>query len=193
MAIHNYNDITDELPPTEGDFASWRGTVSWRVLTAGYMEAKVWKDTPLDQPLHRQQRHEWAKQGRGAELTNYYSGENPPNARFIAIVGHGTAWDREAYPDFDHLHETALIFVTVPDSNIHWMDPGDWTQEELFAELEKLGEQPIGLAFANAGPVVVSANVPPDVLKRFCDVESARDASLDLLEPYILKAWERSP
>lgn len=187
VTIHNYHDFVAALPPTKGPFVQWQGDCSWRVLTLAYREGKVWRETPLDEPLARQQRHDWAASTkRGAELTTVFSGNNPPNTKFIAIAGEGTAWDRDAYPTFDDLPDTALMIVTVPESNIHWMDPGDWTTDELFSNLKQLGDEPIALGFADAVCIVVPADISPEILRKFCDVESARSASRDLLAPYKL-------
>ncbi|HVS40211.1 MAG TPA: hypothetical protein VMS17_31930, partial [Gemmataceae bacterium] len=132
---------------------------------------------------------------------NYIDRSRPGDkARFVAVVGPGTAFGDGKPWRFDELPDNALLVVEVRGCQAHWMEPGgDLDIRTMPHEIG--GEGCIGpaggdrpefyIGFADKSVWLLRAEAPFKVLSRFFRVEEARQQDRDsALGPYAIQIWK---
>ncbi len=206
-------DFDDRLPTAVIRDAHGKPQSSWRFVTAamllndkvqtGYYGQDCRGSLPWDAPENRRYLDGPYREYAGSPLS-YIDASRPGNkARFVAVVGPGTAFDDEKPWRFDELPDNALLVVEVRGCQAHWMEPGgDLDVRTMPHEIG--GEGCIGPAggerpefyvgFADGSVWLLRANVPFEVLSRFFGVEEARQEDRDsALGPYTINVWKCGP
>ena len=200
----------DRLPPAVVRDAEGKPMSSWRFVTAaqllndrvqtGYYGQDCRGDLPWDSRDNRRYLNGPYRDYAGSP-PSYINSSRPGNkARFVAVVGPGTAFDDGKPRRLDELPANALLVVEVRGCQAHWMEPrGDLDVRTMPEEIG--GEGCIGPAaggrrefyvgFADRSVWLLRADIPFEVLSRFFTVEEARRQDRDLtLGPYAIQVWK---
>lgn len=71
-----------------------------------------------------------------------------PMTNYVAIVGPGTVWPDEGWTRLKVPRENVntLMIVEVPETDIHWLEPRDWTIDQLIKALRSSDEPFLAIA-----------------------------------------------
>ena len=130
MALHQYHDIYDSLPPAYLADENGKPMHSWRVLILPFLdEEKLYKkyrfDEPWDGPNNRK------LHDKMPEVFRCPFDKNEHDERFtnyVAVLGEKTAWPFEKPVKFDEITDglsNTIFVLEMKDSGIHWMEPRD--------------------------------------------------------------------
>jgi len=151
FALAAYHEDHGAYPPAF--LADEKGTPihSWRVLLLPYLDHKELYekyrfDEPWNGPRNRRLAGElgtyqqtFSSSVRGKEIPFFtcpgqHDVENSTFTNYVAIVGPGTAWPNPNEPlsnkNIDP-QSSALRFIEIHNSDIHWMEPRDITLDDL--------------------------------------------------------------
>ncbi len=128
-ALLKYEQAHGHLPPAVAADRQGQATASWRVRILPYMEhPDEYKAYNFREPWNGPNNSKLV--GVVAKFWCCPAGistAGPPMTTYVAVTGPGTVWE-------DHCSTAKLprvMVVEVPNSKINWMEPRDWTLEEV--------------------------------------------------------------
>jgi len=189
LAIHNFEDVYQRLPPAVRTDKAGRPLSSWRFHVLPFVEAimmEVHYDDRWDDPTNR-----WVS-SRPFHVYCWSSGKGLPESlhtNVVAITGPGTAFDADRVTRLRDLDSDTILAIAIADSGIHWMEPGDLAIDQVPESITQ-GVEGYGVhvLFADASVWMLRPDVPLEDLKQFFTIEGARRYDRDeVLGPYALR------
>lgn len=185
LGLANFFDAHSRFPPFALTNADGEPLASWRVEILNWVDAgppKVLQGRWSD-PANRQLREQaiWL-----------YCFSRNPSTNLMAISGPGTPF-QASYEENAEIDLDAILLVEVKYSEIHWMEPGDFSLDKLAAMKketpagEVFGVHPEGfhVAFWDGEVWFLSRKTPMGLLRRFVTVDGAAEHDRDdLLSEY---------
>lgn len=136
LALENYHDTYDTLPPAYVVDADGRPLYSWRVLLLPYLEEKtLYAQFHLDEPWDSPHNLALAKQ-----LPSLFECPSHPRTPgrtitpYVAIVDQDSLWPGETALTLQDVTDgtmNTLAVVEWPESDIVWTEPRDLTRKTL--------------------------------------------------------------
>jgi hypothetical protein len=129
LALQNYHDDYQSLPPAYIADAAGRPMHSWRVLILPYLEQKALYDKydfnepwngPNNSKLHNELRV-FCCPSRSAPYENR-------DTNYVVVAGTETAWPGDKAVGFGNITDgpsNTILVVEITNSGIHWMEPRD--------------------------------------------------------------------
>ncbi|QDU05519.1 hypothetical protein V6x_52570 [Gimesia chilikensis] len=108
----------------------------------------------------------------------------------FAVGGPDTAFDQINPTPAKSLPQNLILFADVYESNTHWMQPGDFSIENIPEKVNVPGGfgsslyRGFNVVFVDGQIWHLQDDVPLNLLIRFCTITDAKKTSRDLLEPY---------
>jgi hypothetical protein len=208
--LSSYSAAYDRLPPAVIRDREGQPQSSWRFATAamllndavqtGYYGQDCRGDLPWDCPENRRYLDGPYRDYGGSPLS-YIDPSRPGNkARFVAVVGPGTAFDDDQPHRIEEVPGNALLVVETRGCRAHWMEPGGdldiRTMPRVIGADGGIGPATGGrpefyIGFADRSVWLVRSDVPFETLSRFFTIEEARQQDRDLvLRPYANQVWK---
>lgn len=140
LAIHNYHDTYQSLPPAYTVDENGNRLHSWRTLILPYMEASSLYSSidfskPWDDPANAQ-----ARQSEIAAYRCPSRNLGPGMTNYLAPSAPGTAFPGSEPVTFDDITDgtsnTIMVIEVDDEMAVHWMEPNDITPDE-FVEMLK--------------------------------------------------------
>jgi hypothetical protein len=207
--LHAYSDINNRLPPPTIADADGQPLFSWRFATAAlllgdpvqcgfYDQApdirKSW-DAAENRRYQRPPHRDYA----GSPASYLDGTRDGGRARFVAVIGPGTAFEEGPRLKMDQLPGDALLVVETRGCPVNWMQPGGDLDVRTVPQQIGVdgGIGPVGdgaqafyVGFADRSIWLLRTDVPFGTLAKFFSVKAAepRDREADL-EPYAVKVW----
>jgi hypothetical protein len=138
LALQNYERVYDALPPICLKDVEKKPTQSWRALIFPYLETQSLKQVDLSQPWDSEDNHkiidnvpqrDWGWFARD----RIPSEQHPPVTHIVALLGKDSIWDANTGlpkgPTCKNLN--AILLISIPESDIHPLEPRDITESEL--------------------------------------------------------------
>jgi hypothetical protein len=133
LAILNYHEIHDRLPPPWGADEAGVPLYSWRAIVFALLEGNrmlaVQRDEPWDSNANRKLLLDFD------EFQNW--GTTPSIAgetHYFAVVGPGTVWDPEAsavtLDDITDGLDSTILLISAPNRGIRWSEPRELSLDE---------------------------------------------------------------
>jgi hypothetical protein len=147
LAVHNYHDINNAIPPAFTVDANGKPLHSWRVLILPYIEEyAMYKNIRLNESWDS----EYNKQFHDKMPAIYRSPTDQSGQKrdtvYCAIVGKDTVFKEDGKKiTFNHVTDgtsNTIIFVE-RQTPVCWMKPEDITQEDAFKGINKGGDKGI--------------------------------------------------
>jgi hypothetical protein len=190
LALHNYHDVYDSLPPTYVADKNGKPMHSWRVLILPYMEQKALYDQyRFDEPWDGPNNSKLAGQIKRA-FSCPSEPHKPGSAAsletdYVAIVGDHTAWQGEKALDFTAFKDgtaNTIFIVEVHNSGIHWMEPRDLHVSQMATVINAKHGQGIGsphphgaqVGMADCAIKFLSDDTPADVLQELITIDDGK-------------------
>jgi hypothetical protein len=204
-----YADLYQGLPPptiTDPDgrpLYSWRfGTVALNLnaqMHVGFYGQTARLDKAWDSPENRRYHSAPYSDLPGGPAEQIDATRPGGKARFVAVVGPGTAFDDAKRWKFEELPGDVLLVVEATGCPVHWMQPGGdvdvRTVPRQIGVVGGVGPAADGgrefyVAFADGSIRLLRSDVPFETLAKFFPVTAAgpRDRDADL-GPYTVKSW----
>jgi hypothetical protein len=189
LAIHNFHETYDRLPPAVRTDKAGRTLSSWRFQILAFLEAimmEVHYDDRWDDPANR-----WLS-SRPHHAYCWWSGKEVPDplhTNVVAITGPGTAFDGDRVVRLRDLDSDTILAIEIANSGIHWMEPGDLPIDQV-PESITLGVEGYGVhvLFADGAVWMLRPEVPLEDLRKFFTIEGATQYDRDeVLGPYALR------
>jgi prepilin-type processing-associated H-X9-DG protein len=184
LALQNYHDTFQSLPPAYIADADGKPMHSWRVLILPFLEAnnpqqmalakkydfnEPWNG-PNNSKLHKEVMDVFRCPSRPGKQSN-------TETSYVVVRGTQTAWPGEKAIGFksvtDGASETILV-VEMADSGIHWMEPRDLEMDKMAMAVNSPDGRGISSAHPNVAMAVffdghtaaIPKNTPPETLRR---------------------------
>jgi len=222
LALRQCHEVRRRFPPAH----SMRGDhppVSWRIHVLAYADLRYLYDRyDVDEPWDGPENSTladcrppvyWSDFGRGKRYTRegtLLDAEGRPllkdcETAFVAVTGPETAWfdpKGTRLRDVTDGPEDTIVLLEVPNSGIHWMEPRDFTWEDVAARM-KPGAEPslftrrvveqtfltrkeisgTHAVLADGGVIFLPANITPEQLRALITANGGEEIDLrDLLE-----------
>lgn len=174
MAVANYHDAHQSIPPAYLADAKGRPRTSWRIVLLPYLEqddlhkrydfAEAW-DGPNNRALAPQMPKTFAFHDSyqpGLTTTNY-----------LAVVGRETVWPEKATRTFKDVKDgtsSTILIVENRGEGIHWMEPRDLS----FAGMSFKVNDPAGVSSKYLDPAVVMLDGSLHKLKKDLAAETLK-------------------
>lgn len=176
LAIHNYHDVYEMLPPSEIRDAQGRVMASWRLRIGPFIEASgLWSCS----------RQNWSHPDSYAWLLIpplvYCFGESvrkdPPfETNVVAVTGPGTALEANRSYSLADLPPKTVLAIEIKESGILWPEPRDLDIREV-SESILAGIDGSGVLVLHADGSVgwVAKDMPVERFKALCTIEGGKD------------------
>lgn len=168
LAMHNYHENYNALPPAYTVDADGNKLHSWRTLLLPFMEQQnLYNQLKLDEPWDSP-----TNQSVGSNTIYSYTRDGiETNTDYVLITGPGTLFeDSKAIRLAEVLDGTSntIMIVEVVNSDISWMEPRDFTIDEFLANVAG-GTTPFpggrNVALADGSVRFLSSSMPTDQLR----------------------------
>jgi hypothetical protein len=145
LALYNYEHSHGTLPPICLKDEQGKPIQSWRALILPYLEFQSLKglhlSQPWDSPANREimakvPRHDWAWFARDFTPAD----QDPVVTHLVALVGKDSIWDSTTGLPKRRKSPHDVWLISIPESDIHPLEPRDVTEEELRTRIER-GEE----------------------------------------------------
>ena len=139
VALHNYEQAYGTLPPLFVCNKQGKPIHSWRALIVPYIEFESLKRLDLSQPWDSQYNRGVANSIAPGEWDRWAGGVGferlPVSTCILALLGKDSIWDPTTGLPKGTLRRNpdAILLVSVPESDIHPLEPRDITEEEVQA------------------------------------------------------------
>ena len=142
LALENYEAANGSLPPLFLRDGRGRPIQSWRALVVPYIEMVSLRELDLSQPwdsagnrkiIDQVPQREW-----GWFARDIVPDSPPPLTYLVAWTGTDSLWDAKIGLPKGAIRENpnAVLLISVPESNIHPLEPRDLTEEQVRALVE---------------------------------------------------------
>jgi prepilin-type processing-associated H-X9-DG protein len=141
IALHNYHDVNEAMPPAAVVDKKGKPMLSWRVMILPYIEQdKLYKQFHLDEPWDSEHNKQFIdKMPKTYALPNMMS--KPGHTHYRVFVGNGALWDWIQGAKFadisDGLSNTWMVVEA--EEGVPWSKP-DELEFDPNKELPKLGK-----------------------------------------------------
>lgn len=196
MALHNYHDAYDCLPPAYTTNNEGRPAHSWRVLILPFFEDDVLTTLhgryKFDEPWDGPNNSKLADQIPGIYTCPGFEhhfkqhGLQAPNvkrlANYVAITGPHTVFEGtgslavKMIPDGT---SSTLMIAETSNRSVHWMQPDDISVDEFIADLQQT-ESPnyavhlgggLHVGFADGSMRFIRSNTLIEILRAICTID----------------------
>ena len=142
LALQNYEAEHGKLPPLTLRNKQGEPNFSWRGLILPYLESDFFKQIDLSQPWNSERNRkvveaiplrEWTWFARDRDVK-----ESPAATHIMAYLGPNSMWDgTTGLPKGKtEEHPKAILLISIPQSQIEPLQPGDITEEEVRTLIE---------------------------------------------------------
>jgi len=175
LALRNFHDTYERLPPAVRTDDAGRPLASWRFQILPFLES-IMLDVDFD--------------GRWYDLANRWLCSQPayvycwsPDEAFptclhtnlVAVVGLGTAFDSNRNTSLDEIDADTILVIEIAESNTHWMEPGDLHIDAVPPSITRGFEgNGVNVLFADGSVWFLGPDVPFDDLKKFFTIDGAK-------------------
>lgn len=207
--LNDYSQMKNRLPPPTITDADGRPLFSWRFATASFLLGdpvqrgfygqapnikKSW-DSAENQRYQMPPHRDYA-----GSPANYLDGtRDGGRARFVAVIGPGTAFEEGSRLKMDQLPGDVLLVVETRGCPVNWMEPGgDLDVRTMPPQIGvdggigpvEEGAKAFYVGFADGSIWLVRTSIPFGTLAKFfsATVAQPRDRETDLA-PYTVKVW----
>lgn len=137
LALHNYHDVYETLPPAYLTDSIGRPMHSWRVLILPFIEHQSLYeqyrfDEPWDGPHNRTLADHMPRMFACPSNAHRHRGR-PTTTSYVAVVGTGTAWPQgrsRSFEEFSDSPADTLLVMEYHAGPSQWMDPREPTDEQ---------------------------------------------------------------
>jgi Protein of unknown function (DUF1559) len=183
LALQNYHDDYQTLPPAYVADADGKPMHSWRVLILPYLgEKELYNKYDFSEPwngpnnskLHGELVHVFHCPSRSAPYENR-------DTNYVAVTGPETTWPGEKAVGLASLTDgtsNTILVVEMTESGIHWMEPRDLEMAQMPMAVNPKGGQGISsdhpnvalALFADGHIHALNTNTPADILRRLLTI-----------------------
>lgn len=154
LALHNYAHKYGTLPPLYLQDEQGKPIHSWRALVIPFVEFESLEQLNLSEPWDSEYNrkiienvplNDWGWFARGSRVPN----RSPVYTHIMALLGADSAWDaKTGLPkETNEIAPDSILLISVPESTIEPMQPGDITE----GEVRKMVEDGKEILFIRAG------------------------------------------
>ena len=205
-----YNDINKRLPPAIIRSPDGKPLCSWRFANAAFLLCDqvqygyYGEVLPhIDRPWNSAENHRYLSgpyRDYGGSPLSYIDQSRPGNkARFVAVLGPGTAFEEGKPCTYDQLPRNMILVVETRGADVHWMEPGgDLDILTIPREIGAAGGispaevecKEFFVGFADGQVLLLKASIPFETLERFLTIaEAAKHDREAELGPYSVRAF----
>lgn len=140
LALRTYHDRYGSFPPAYLADAHGKPIHSWRTLVLPYIEEdQLYRRTAFGEPWNGPHNQHLVE----TDLTVFQepwknSRRMPRSTNYVAVVGPHTAWPGakgSKLADFKDGPANTILLVEIANSDIHWAEPRDLTEEEFVPKI----------------------------------------------------------
>lgn len=184
LGLDNYWEIHKQLPPTTWTNEHGHVLYSWRVGIMPYMESAP--DVAWDAPWYAPANQEWANLSADCYCVSPDVQRNH-HTNIVAVTGPGTAFDPTRLVRWEELPSDTVLLISVAESGIHWMQPGDISVNKLPRGITSgVCQEGVHVAFADGAVWFLRQEMPREYLSRFFTIRGAtRYDRTTVLAPYV--------
>ncbi len=185
LAILNFHDVYRQGPQAVVTDVEGRPLSSWRFRILPFMEA-IMRDVDFSLSWDHPDHQYFTSRGWSTYCwRNTQTGPERLCTNVVAVTGHGSAFDDRA-PPHSELPPDLILVIEVPDTKIHWMQPGDIDIEAIDESILKGPDGGgIHVLFKDGAVVFIPRDTPLETLKRFLTVEGAKQYDRKMLLPQL--------
>jgi type II secretory pathway pseudopilin PulG len=183
LAIRNFHDVYRQPPQAVLTDEEGRPLSSWRFQLLPFLEA-IMRDVDFSLPWDHPDHEYFSSFGWPTYcLRNKRKGPERLCTNVMAVTGRESAFDDWA-PTFSELPPDLILVIEVPDTDIHWMQPGDIDIDEIDESILKGPDGGgIHVLFKDGSVVFIPRDTRLETLKRFLTVEGAKQHDRKILLP----------
>lgn len=175
LALLNFHDTYERLPPAVRTDEAGRPLASWRFQIMPFVEATMIA-ADFDGRWYDLTNRWWCS------LPNYVYCWSPDEAlptclhtNLVAVSGPGTAFDDDRNTRLDEIDFDTILVIEIANSDTHWMEPGDLRIDEVPPSITQGFEgNGVHVLFADGSVWFLGADVPFHDLKKFFTIEGAK-------------------
>jgi hypothetical protein len=183
LALQNYHDDYQSLPPPYITDADGKPMHSWRILILPYLGEKALYDRydfnepwngPSNSKLHKETLRVFCCPSRPGKQSH-------TETSYVAVTGPETAWPGDKPVGLASLTDgtsNTILVVEVADSGIHWMQPRDLPMAQIPMSVKPKNGQGISsdhpnvalVVFADGHTTALTKNTPAEILRRLLTI-----------------------
>ena len=155
LALHNYHDTYQALPPPYTTDVKGQKLHSWRTLILPYLGSDesiaLYDELRLSEPWNSPHNIEVENRFRNSVSKCFHCLSDPrddqsphEDASYLAVVGPRTVWSIDRPLNFSDIVDgtpNTIAVVEVADSGVHWMEPRDLHMDQMSLEINGLRGQ----------------------------------------------------
>lgn len=144
LALLNYHDVYGCFPPAHLADEQGGPMHSWRVLILPYLaEETCYEQYRFDEPWNGPNNSQLVGEMPSVFRCPAEPNRESVNTSYVLVAGEGTPWADAESPHMDDITtaggaSNTIAVVEVAGSQIHWMEPRDFTPDQVFQQFESI-------------------------------------------------------
>jgi type II secretory pathway pseudopilin PulG len=196
-ALSNVSRRGEPLPPPVFFDKNGKELYSWRLKVLALISGFP-VDIDLTKPWNVPPNEAFSKYPVYYYCIKEMNQSHPADTNILAIAGKDTAFDPARSTTSPQLCSNVLLLMEASNSNVNWMEPGDYKVEVLATREGKISDfvhplvdNRVHVLFADGDVWAISGDAPVERLKPFFTIDGARSRAREKdLTEYCLERWK---